>query len=45
MFTDKIIPLDIWVSQFVGWLVDNYRNFFQVIKWPIEQTLNGFDSG
>lgn len=45
MFEDKIIPLDVWVSQFVDWLVDNYRHFFQVIKWPIEQTLNGFDMG
>lgn len=45
MFEDKIIPLDVWVSQFVEWLVDNYRNFFQIIKWPIEQTLNGFDTG
>ena len=45
MFEDKIIPLDEWVSQFVEWLVDNYRQFFQVIKWPIEQTLNGFDTG
>lgn len=45
MFEDQIIPLDAWVSQFVEWLVDNYRNFFQIIKWPIEQTLNGFDTG
>ncbi len=45
MFEDKVIPLDDWVSQFVEWLVDNYRQFFQVIKWPIEQTLNGFDLG
>lgn len=45
MFEDKIIPLDEWVSQFVEWLVDNYRHIFQVIKWPIEQTLNGFDTG
>jgi glycine betaine/proline transport system permease protein len=45
MFEDKVIPLDIWVSQFVEWLVDNHRDFFQAIKWPIEQTLNGFDTG
>ena len=45
MFEDKVIPLDVWVSQFVDWLVDNYRNFFQAIKWPVEQTLNGFDAG
>jgi glycine betaine/proline transport system permease protein len=45
MFDDKVIPLDDWVSQFVDWLVDNYRDFFQAIKWPVEQTLNGFDAG
>lgn len=45
MFEEKVIPLDVWVSQFVEWLVDNYRHIFQMIKWPIEQTLNGFDSG
>lgn len=45
MFEDKVIPLDIWVSQFVDWLVDNYRDFFQAIKWPVEQTLNGLDAG
>ena len=45
MFEDKLIPLDVWVSQFVEWLVDNYRDFFQAIKWPVEKTLNGFDTG
>ena len=45
MFKEKVIPLDVWVSQFVDWLVDNYREFFQTIKWPVEQTLNGFDTG
>lgn len=45
MFEDKVIPLDIWVSQFVDWLVDNYRDVFQALKWPVEQTLNGLDAG
>jgi glycine betaine/proline transport system permease protein len=45
MFEDKLIPLDDWVSQFVDWLVDNYRELFQTIKWPVEQTLNGLDTG
>jgi glycine betaine/proline transport system permease protein len=45
MFEEKIIPLDTWVSLFVDWLVDNYRDFFQALKWPVEQTLNGFDAG
>ena len=45
MFEYKVIPLDVWVSQFVEWLVDNYRHIFQAMKWPVEQTLNGFDHG
>ena len=45
MFEDSRIPLDVWVSQFVDWLVDNHRDFFQALKWPVEQTLNGFDAG
>jgi glycine betaine/proline transport system permease protein len=45
MFEDSMIPLDVWVSQFVDWLVDNHRDFFQALKWPVEQTLNGFDAG
>ena len=45
MFKEKVVPLDTWVSQFVEWLVDNYRDFFQAIKWPVEQTLGGIDSG
>jgi len=45
MFAEKILPLDLWVSEFVDWLVTNYRGFFQTIKWPVEQTLSGFDAG
>ena len=45
MFEEKVIPLDAWVSLFVDWLVDNYRDFFQAIKWPVEQALNGFHAG
>jgi len=45
MFEDKVIPLDAWVSQAVDLLVENYRDIFQSIKWPVEQTLNGLDAG
>lgn len=45
MFEDAVIPLDAWVSQFVEWLVENYRDIFQALKWPVETTLNGFDAG
>jgi glycine betaine/proline transport system permease protein len=45
MFEEKVIPLDSWVSQSVDWLVENYRDFFQSLKWPVDQTLNGLDAG
>ncbi len=45
MFQEQVIPLDAWVSTFVDWLVNNYRGFFQALKWPVEQTLSGFDIG
>jgi glycine betaine/proline transport system permease protein len=45
MFEDKVIPLDAWVSQFVEWLVDNHRDIFQALKWPVEKILNSFDTG
>jgi len=44
-FEDKVIPLDIWISQFIDWLVEGYRWFFQLIKWPVEVTLSGFENG
>jgi len=45
MFEHKVIPLDLWISSAVDWLVTNYRGFFQAIKWPVEKTLAGFDAG
>jgi glycine betaine/proline transport system permease protein len=45
MFEEQIIPMDVWVSQGVDWLVENYREVFQAMKWPVEQTLNGLDMG
>lgn len=45
MFDESIIPLDEWVSTSVEWLVDNHREFFQALKWPVEQLLNGFEEG
>ena len=44
-FEEKLIPLDSWVTQFVDWLVEGYRWFFQILKWPVEVTLSGLESG
>ncbi|MDD4649160.1 MAG: proline/glycine betaine ABC transporter permease [Desulfoplanes sp.] len=45
MFEESVIPVDVWVSQFVDMLVDNHRDIFQAMKWPIEYLLNGLDMG
>jgi glycine betaine/proline transport system permease protein len=42
-FEDQVVPLDDWIQAFVDWLV-NYREQFQLIKWPVEKMLNGLDS-
>ncbi len=44
-FHEKVIPLDIWISHFIDWLVAGYRWFFQGVKWPVEVTLNGINHG
>lgn len=42
-FEDKVIPLDQWIETGVDWLVENYRDFFQFVKIPIETSLEGLD--
>lgn len=42
-FNDYIVPLDDWIEMFIDWLVHNYRSQFQLIKWPVEQTLGSID--
>ncbi|WP_020674836.1 ABC transporter permease [Geopsychrobacter electrodiphilus] len=40
-FTTQLIPLDEWVQSAVDWLVLNYREYFQIIKAPVELSLEG----
>ncbi len=42
-FDEQVIPLDEWVQTAVDWLVINYRDFFQMLKVPIELSLNGLE--
>ena len=42
-FNDRSLPLDDWIETLVEWLVTNYREYFQIVKWPVEQTLEGLD--
>ena len=43
VFECGTIPLEIWVSDGLRWLVDNYRPFFQAMKWPVDQVLRNFE--
>lgn len=42
-FDEQLIPLDEWIQTFVDWLVSNYREFFQIIKVPVEISLEGLE--
>ena len=42
-FEDRLIPLGDWVQSSVDYLVENHREFFQALKYPIEKTLGGFE--
>lgn len=42
-FSEQLIPLDEWVQTAVDWLVLNYREFFQVLKVPVEISLEGLE--
>ena len=41
-FACGTIPLDDWLSAGLRWMVDEWRPFFQAIKFPIDQILQWF---
>lgn len=43
IFDAYSLPLDRWVQVAVDWLSTNARGFFQAIKWPVEQVLDGIE--
>lgn len=43
VFETYSLPLDRWVQTGVDWLSTNARGFFQAIKWPVEQVLDGIE--
>lgn len=44
-FDERVIPLDAWITSLVDWLVEGYRWFFQLIKWPVDFILSGVSDG
>jgi len=43
-FAEKLIPFDHWVEVGLDWLVDNFREFFQIIRVPVDITLTSMDT-
>jgi glycine betaine/proline transport system permease protein len=37
------LPVGTWVESFIEWLVSNFREVFQAIRWPIDQTLGALE--
>ncbi|MFH1804513.1 MAG: glycine betaine/L-proline ABC transporter permease ProW [Pseudomonadota bacterium] len=44
-FKNTLIPIDDVVNDGLGWIVDNFRGFFQAVRWPIDGTLSAVEAG
>ncbi|MCK9546394.1 MAG: glycine betaine/L-proline ABC transporter permease ProW [Sulfurospirillaceae bacterium] len=44
-FQESYIPIESWVESALSWVVDNFRDFFQSIKAPIDITLSSIENG
>ena len=38
---DGSLPLESWINQGLGWVVEHFRPLFQAVRAPIDATLNG----
>jgi glycine betaine/proline transport system permease protein len=43
-FKSTVIPLDNWIEGGINWAVDNFRPMFQLIRAPVEVTLNSIET-
>lgn len=41
---DGSLPLESWINQGLGWVVQHCRPFFQAVRAPIDGTLGGVDT-
>ena len=37
---DGSLPVESWINQGLGWVVEHFRPFFQTVRLPIDSTLN-----
>jgi glycine betaine/proline transport system permease protein len=40
---DGSLPIESWINQGLGWVVDNFRPFFQTVRAPIDTTLRSVE--
>ena len=43
LFNNNDLPVEGWINQGLGWVVDNFRPFFQTLRAPIDGTLSGVE--
>ncbi len=41
---DGSLPVESWINQGLGWVVEHFRPFFQTVRLPIDSTLNWVQS-
>lgn len=41
----NVLPLDVWIQQWLDAFVGSYRPIFQILRLPIEYLLNGINAG
>ena len=41
---DGSLPIEDWINQGLGWVVQNFRPFFQTVRGPIDTTLSGVEA-
>jgi len=37
------LPVGTWVESLIEWMVQNFREVFQAIRWPVDQTLGALE--
>lgn len=43
LFESAWIPFESWVEAGLGWIVDNFRPFFQLVRKPVDVVLSGLE--
>tara|TARA_B100000686_G_scaffold344158_1_gene426287 strand:- start:801 stop:1739 length:939 start_codon:yes stop_codon:yes gene_type:complete len=41
---DYVLPLEDWIQTAVEWIVDEWRPFFQAVRWPVANTLDTLEA-